>query len=591
MDGSYVLPATPQPRRKTSRSPIATPTPASPVLSPLDEENKLAEPSRRERILAAVGSNDLQQLRQLASETGGFETSELRRLVWPILLGSSSKGKEKAVEPVEETEAESPLSSRPGTPSQASTELPPHDDERQVKLDVVRSFVSYPQDINPEEKEVLRTKLETVIVTTLRRHPSLQYFQGYHDIISVLLLTLEDEQTSLDAAERMSLHRLRDSMGSGLEPVLGYLRLVHRILAKVDPDIVEVVEIAADLPYFSLSWVLTLMSHDLTSINVIARLFDFLLAHNPAMISYVGVAIILLKKEELALLDEDSADDPAILHHTLSKLPIFVEAPPSPKTPPAHPSSSQSVLSDDEDLMSSRSRSASTSSASNSFLADSLVSLSASDTSSTSSLDLSLDALEDSMLSDPDVTGLAFSSPPSSYRRHQPSPPASSAAYIPPPASIDDLIARALELYEAHPLVGPSEGAIAADEVMGPKSCVFTWPLSIDGLLDDQGADEIASKGIDIVLPVVTRTAGGDEKLGEELSHADSEREQRRRKRMKERALRRRRMEVGVGAALAVVGVAGVLMAVYGADWKGSGSAVVGKGRWDLSGLGRVLKG
>ena len=80
-----------------------------------------------------------------------------------------------------------------------------------------------------------------VIVTTLRRHPSLQYFQGYHDvrlvslcsdsaadlcpqIISVLLLTLEDEDISLAAAERMSLHRLRDSMGSGLEPVLGYLR-------------------------------------------------------------------------------------------------------------------------------------------------------------------------------------------------------------------------------------------------------------------------------------------------------------------------------------------------------------------------------
>lgn len=48
---------------------------------------------------------------------------------------------------------------------------------------------------------------------------------------------------------------------------------------------------AAALPYFSLSWVLTLMSHDLTSLDVISRLFDFLLAHNPAMISYLGVAV------------------------------------------------------------------------------------------------------------------------------------------------------------------------------------------------------------------------------------------------------------------------------------------------------------
>lgn len=237
--------------------------------------------------------------------------------------------------------------------------------------------------------------------------------------------------------------------------------------------------------------------------------------------------------------------------------------------------------------MSSRSRSASTSSASNSFLADSLVSLSASEVSSTSSLDLSLDALEDSMLSDPDVTGLAFSSPPTAaYRHHQPSPPASPATYTPPPASIDDLIARALELYEAYPLVGPSVGAIAADEVMGPKSCVFTWPLSVDGLLDDDGADEIAAKGIDIVLSVVATPAAGAEQEAEQ-NVADSEREQRKRKRMEEKARRRRRMEVGVGAALAVVGVAGVLLAMYGADWKGSGSAVVGKGRWDLSGLVR----
>ena len=48
---------------------------------------------------------------------------------------------------------------------------------------------------------------------------------------------------------------------------------------------------AAELPYFSLSWMLTLMSHDLTSLSVITRLFDFLLAHNPAMISYVGAAV------------------------------------------------------------------------------------------------------------------------------------------------------------------------------------------------------------------------------------------------------------------------------------------------------------
>lgn len=48
--------------------------------------------------------------------------------------------------------------------------------------------------------------------------------QGYHDIISVLLLALDDVELAKSSAEQMSLHRLRDSMTSGLEPVLGYLR-------------------------------------------------------------------------------------------------------------------------------------------------------------------------------------------------------------------------------------------------------------------------------------------------------------------------------------------------------------------------------
>jgi hypothetical protein len=129
------------------------------------------------------------------------------------------------------------------------------------------------------------------------------------------------------ATERISLHRIRDSMGAGLEPVIGYLRLVQRILEKEDPELTSVVELcvvsisfcfffeitqfgrmcgnarAASLPYFGLSWVLTLMSHDLTSLAVISRLFDFLLAHNPAMVSYLGVAVSVWMLWSVSTLD------------------------------------------------------------------------------------------------------------------------------------------------------------------------------------------------------------------------------------------------------------------------------------------------
>lgn len=54
--------------------------------------------------------------------------------------------------------------------------------------------------------------------------------QGYHDIVTVILLTFQpdaDASLSLDIhemVEKLSLHRLRDSMGVGLAPLIGQLR-------------------------------------------------------------------------------------------------------------------------------------------------------------------------------------------------------------------------------------------------------------------------------------------------------------------------------------------------------------------------------
>lgn len=285
--------------------------------------------------------------------------------------------------------------------------------------------------------------------------------------------------------------------------------------------------------------------------------------------------IILLKKDELASLDEDSADDPAILHHTLSKLPTFIETPDSPPSPPMP--TTPTTEAPDEDLMSS-----SASTATLSTLTNSTASLSSLDLS----LDLSLEAMDDSLFTDPDVysPGLYSSPPRAPAQRHsEPFPPSSPAA--PPPSSIGDLITRALELYTLYPLIGDVGGEkgehIAADEVMGPKSCVFTWPLSVEDRLSDEGADEIARKGVDIVLPVPVVGASKEE---EEEVIAEKV-EERRRKLMAMKG-RRRKVEVGVGAVLAVVGVAGVLLAVYGAEWRTLGKEASG-GRWGFGSVWR----
>ncbi|GAA6007831.1 hypothetical protein JCM10207_004891 [Rhodosporidiobolus poonsookiae] len=516
-----------------------------------------ASHSTRSSILTAAEKGDLEALRAFSAESGGFEDRELRRAVWPALLGSTSKGKERE-------DAGGDLLN----PADELASLPPRDDERQVRLDIVRSLVNFPHDVKDDEREELRARLETVILTVLRRHPSLQYFQGYHDIVSILLLVLDDDRLAISVAERFSLHHIRDSMGAGLEPTLGYLKLVHRIVQKVEPQLLVVINQAASMPFFALSWALTLLSHDVESVAVLARLFDFLLAHNPAMIAYLVVAILLTKQDDLlAVATTIGADDPAIIHAALSRLPnIVLHAPPSPTFPsrpqtPTSPSptsrnskyneSTSSGTDYDEDLMSSSSTSNLTdltfsptltaSAASTSDLSESLISVSEAEPStppsglrqrrrprafSLSGLDDdAIHALDDSMLSDPDCDVSAFSFASLPPRTRTPSPPRTPPAHgevlrsplgspsaLPPPRTVlaDDLIRRALELWAAHPLVAPvsspldddaPDPSINASAVLGPNSCVFTYDRSMRGDLSDAEAEEIVRKGEGVVFP------------------------------------------------------------------------------------------
>lgn len=96
-------------------------------------------------------------------------------------------------------------------------------------------------DLSDAQKRRLRQLLGDLIISVLRRHRALRYFQGFHDIVSVFLLSLTDwERLGEEGADigeddlellrqcvaRLSLHRIRDSMTSTMEPVMGYLRSV-----------------------------------------------------------------------------------------------------------------------------------------------------------------------------------------------------------------------------------------------------------------------------------------------------------------------------------------------------------------------------
>lgn len=141
------------------------------------------------------------------------------------------------------------------------------------------------------------------------------YFQGYHDIVQVLLLVLGEQQAAAAVAE-VSLFRIRDYMLPSLAPALKHLQLIPGIIEKADPELR--LHISGTRPFFALAATLTLYAHDIQEYSDIARLFDFLLAREPVVSIYLFAAIALSRRKELL---EIPVEEPEMMHFVLSKLP------------------------------------------------------------------------------------------------------------------------------------------------------------------------------------------------------------------------------------------------------------------------------
>lgn len=157
--------------------------------------------------------------------------------------------------------------------------------------------------------------LSHVILDVLRRHPSLCYFQGYHDIVQVFLLVLGPDDAPA-AVARLSLLRIRDFMLSSLEPAIAQLELLRPILRAADPLLYD--HLPKSQPSFALADTITMFAHHIQDYKNITRLFDFFLARHAIMPIYLFAAVVLSKRDELLEIDKEDED---ILYVVLSKLP------------------------------------------------------------------------------------------------------------------------------------------------------------------------------------------------------------------------------------------------------------------------------
>ena len=136
-------------------------------------------------------------------------------------------------------------------------------------------------------------QLSEVITAVLRQHPMLCYFQGYHDIIQVLLLVLGADAAEL-AAARLSLLRIRDFMLPTMKAAESHLHLLPAILYATDIELCRhLLGAYKPAPYFAIGATLTLYAHDIEGYGDIVRLFDYLLASGAAVPVYLFATVLL----------------------------------------------------------------------------------------------------------------------------------------------------------------------------------------------------------------------------------------------------------------------------------------------------------
>ena len=107
--------------------------------------------------------------------------------------------------------------------------------------------------------------------------------------------------------------------------------ILKRLLRAADPEISRfsaMISPVPTLPFFALSWILTLFSHDVDTLDSIQRMFDYLLSRNPISAIYLAVAILVAKKPQMMALvrdmGQDAMDDPSVLHPLFARLPPLV---------------------------------------------------------------------------------------------------------------------------------------------------------------------------------------------------------------------------------------------------------------------------
>jgi len=315
---------------------------------------------------------DLWKLRELALTEGGLVNDSLRKLAWPKLVGVNNDCISSF-----SSVSRNDMQSTPLPTSEVT--VPPSADAEQIERDVSRVtwhlLTGNQRSRNFQMRNKHRKRISQLLkkkqrrlgdflnltlvqsygdsVEYLKDSERLRYYQGFHDVGSIVLSTLggtslpispaltgsttetsspSDLELARTAADsmgmtlacqvllQMSQQHLRDPMRADFLQLQTALKLVLMpMIAAFDGEVHSHLYDCDMEPFFAISWIITWFSHDVRDTAVVKRLFDFFLVSHPMMPIYMSVAMTIHPLNRIEVLSTDC--DFACVHNALANLP------------------------------------------------------------------------------------------------------------------------------------------------------------------------------------------------------------------------------------------------------------------------------
>ncbi|GAB5030083.1 tbc domain-containing protein [Nannochloropsis oceanica] len=259
----------------------------------------MAQREKAIRDLIVQNPVPLEKLRALALAPGdGFCNNALRSVIWPKLLGLNR------------------FESQPSFHDQVAR----NQWSDQIGRDVARSLWHYHMPHAKKRKRGSRRRLLAKMINALMsKHPTLHYYQGFHDVLSVLVLVMtEDDDLCFAVAERVALYYLGDyTRRPDFSVLTPLLELLLPLVEAADGDVGACLRACGIHAYVCLPWVIAWWAHDCHNLEITARLFDAFLSGPPLFPLYLAAAMILEAKTELFALEDK---DFSAVHSFLSRL-------------------------------------------------------------------------------------------------------------------------------------------------------------------------------------------------------------------------------------------------------------------------------